>query len=95
MTSHIQNRNLNRALVLAGCTIVGAAVAKELRRPAAQRTWHGSIIGLPYDFRPPTPERLRTEFWDPQNNALFTPHAFGVGYGVNLARIVGRLCPPD
>ncbi|TDT97359.1 hypothetical protein EDD99_5488 [Streptomyces sp. 846.5] len=95
MTSHLQNRNLNRVLVLAGCAIVGAAVAKELRRPAAQRTWHGRIIGLPYDFRPPTPERLRAEFWDPQNDALFTPHAFGIGYGVNLARIAGRLCPPD
>ncbi|MEZ0092201.1 DUF5808 domain-containing protein [Streptacidiphilus sp. EB129] len=95
MTSRTRNKNLNRAVILVGCALVGAAVAKELRQPAAERTWHGRIIGLPYDFRPPTLQRLRAEYWDPQSDALFTPHAFGVGYGVNLARIVGRFCPPD
>ncbi|MFD0332123.1 DUF5808 domain-containing protein [Streptacidiphilus monticola] len=74
---------------------MGAAVAKELARPAAERTWHGRIVGLPYDFRPPTAERLRAEFWAPDNPALFTPHAFGIGYGVNLARVAGRFYPPD
>ncbi|WP_037606287.1 DUF5808 domain-containing protein [Streptacidiphilus rugosus] len=95
MTTRAPMRTLNRVVLLAAAAVVGAAVAKELSRPAAERGWHGRIVGLPYDFRPPTPARLRAEFWDPDNDALFTPHAFGVGYGVNLARIVGRFCPPD
>lgn len=95
MTSHTRGSTLNRVVILAGCALVGAAVVKELRRPAAERTWQGRIAGLPYDFRPPTAERVRAEFWAPDNQALFTPHAFGIGYGVNLARLVGRFCPPD
>ncbi|KOU52606.1 DUF5808 domain-containing protein [Streptomyces sp. WM6378] len=73
--------------------LLGAALAKELSKSAAERTWTGRIVGLPYDFRPPTPGRLRREFWDPDNDALFTPHAFGVGYGVNLARVLGHRRP--
>jgi hypothetical protein len=79
----------NRAVGAAAVALVGAAIAKELRRQPAERTWTGRVAGLPYDFRPPTPGRFRREFWDPENHALLTPHAFGVGYGVNLARVVG------
>ena len=93
MTTRQGNRTLNRVVLLAVVGLVAAAVAKELRRPAEERTWQGRIVGLPYDFRPPTPERVRAEFWDPDNDALFTPHAFGVGYGVNLARVVRPLLP--
>ncbi|MFC5905884.1 DUF5808 domain-containing protein [Streptacidiphilus monticola] len=95
MASRTHGNALNRALLLTAVALVGAAVAKELARPAAERTWHGRIVGLPYDFRPPTAERLRAEFWAPDNPALFTPHAFGIGYGVNLARVAGRFYPPD
>jgi hypothetical protein len=92
------SKGLNRVVVGAAVGVVAAAVAKELRRPAEERTWHGRVVGLPYDFRPPTLARIRAEFWDPDNDALFTPHAFGVGYGVNLARLVRLvqpLPPPD
>jgi hypothetical protein len=70
----------------AAAGLLGAAVVKELRRPAGERTWNGRVAGLPYDLRRPTAARVRAEFWDPGNPALFTPHSFGVGYGVNLAR---------
>ncbi|MFF5406787.1 DUF5808 domain-containing protein [Streptomyces misionensis] len=85
------DRRSQKVLVLgaAGVT-VAAAVAKELRKPPGERTWTGSVLGLPYDFRPPTAEKILREFWDPGNDALFTPHAFGVGYGVNLARVVRK-----
>ncbi|MFE2103925.1 DUF5808 domain-containing protein [Streptomyces sp. NPDC059468] len=48
-------------------------------------------------LRPPvrlpaaTPERIAREFWDPDSDAFFTPHAFGVGYGLNLARVTRGL----
>jgi len=74
--------------LMAAGALVGAAMAKELGQPRQERTWHGRIMGLPYDFRPPTPARIRAEFWDPDNDAVLTPHAFGIGYGVNLARLV-------
>lgn len=75
-------------MLLAVGALAGAAVAKELRQPQEERTWHGRILGLPYDFRPPTLAKVRTSFWDPDNDALLTPHAFGIGYSVNLARLV-------
>ncbi|MFF8925901.1 DUF5808 domain-containing protein [Streptomyces longwoodensis] len=82
------NRQLQRnvALVAAG-SVVAAALAKELRKPPKARTWTGRVFGLPYDFRRPTPEKIAREFWDPDSDAFFTPHAFGVGYGVNLAHV--------
>jgi len=94
------------ALVLTAVgAVAGAAVAKELGRPREERTWHGRILGLPYDFRPPTAARLRHAFWAPESDALLTPHAFGIGYSVNLARVTrparealaarGRLAPGE
>ncbi len=87
------NSRLRKNLVLIAVGVVATAVAKELRKPPEARTWTGTVLGLPYDFRPPTAERLVREFWDPDNDALLTPHAFGVGYGVNLARVVSRRRP--
>ncbi|WNM31239.1 DUF5808 domain-containing protein [Streptomyces sp. Li-HN-5-11] len=86
------NRQLqtNVVLVAAGA-VVAAAVVKELRKPSTARTWTGRVFGLPYDFRLPSPEKIAREFWDPDSDAFFTPHAFGIGYGVNLARVAREL----
>jgi Family of unknown function (DUF5808) len=69
--------------------LVVAAVVKELRTPAPDRTWHGSVAGfVPYDFRVPTVARLRAAMWDPQGAHLLSPRAFGVGWTVNVGRVV-------
>ena len=74
-------------LILAGLT--AAAVAEQLRRPDNERDWHGAIGGLiPYDFRPPTLERLRETYWAPEVDQLLRPHVFGVGWGLNVGRLV-------
>ena len=74
-------------LLLAGLT--AAAVVEQLRRPERDRDWHGAIGGvIPYDFRPPTAERLRSTYWAPDADELFRPHAFGVGWGLNVGRLV-------
>ncbi|MFJ8363683.1 DUF5808 domain-containing protein [Streptomyces sp. NPDC093984] len=83
----MRRRALNTLAVLTAGTATAAAVAQQLRRPAPERTWTGRVAGLPYDFRRPTMEKVVREYWNPESDAFFTPHAFGIGYGINLARL--------
>jgi hypothetical protein len=62
-------------------------VLRELRLPADERTWHGQILSVPYDFRLPTLERLRERLWAP-DGAFLVPQVFGVGWSVNIGRVV-------
>jgi len=75
------------AVRLASAGLTAAAVARELRRPHAERTWHGRVANVPYDFRRPTLARVRQTFWAPDNPHLLVPHAFGVGWSINLGRL--------
>lgn len=73
-------------LLAAGLAV--AAVVKELRLPPERRTWHGTVAGfVPYEFRRPTLARVRERLWSPQG-ALVQPHVFGVGWTLNLGRLV-------
>jgi uncharacterized membrane protein len=69
----------------AGLTV--AAVVRELRLPADERTWHGRILYVPYDFRIPTLARVRERLWAP-DQALVVPQVFGVGWSLNIGRLV-------
>ena len=61
------------------------ALYQELRKPDAERTWHGKVAGvIPYDFRLPTLERIREAYWDPESDAVFSDRVFGVGWAVNI-----------
>ena len=64
---------LSRVLVLITVAVAGAAALDQLRRPVAERTWHGSVLGIPYDFRPPSPRRFKDAWWNPNDPRLFTP----------------------
>lgn len=76
---------------LATLGLTGAAVAQELRKPADRRRWHGVVAGyVPYDFRQPSRARFRSRLWAPEA-ALLQPHAFGVGWTVNLGRLLRLL----
>lgn len=44
----------------------------------------GQFLGIPYDFRRPTLSRIKARFWNPADDRLLTPMAFGWGYAVNL-----------
>ena len=73
---------------LATAAVVAAAIAQELRKPSEERTWHGQVAGfIPYDFRPPTLDRLRAAYWNPEDPRIFTERVFGVGWAVNLGRV--------
>lgn len=68
-----------------------AAVAQELNKPEGQRTWHGRVAGVPYDFRFPTFQRFRDAYWNPDNPNLFTDKVVGLGWAINVAQLLPRL----
>ena len=39
----------------------------------------GRFLGLPYDWRAPTWERIRLRWWNPADRRLLTPKTFGWG----------------
>jgi Family of unknown function (DUF5808) len=72
-----------------GATLLGAALATELRKPAEDRTWQGRIAGrVPYDLRPPTLARVHERVWNPADRRIVVPTVFGVGWTVNLGRLL-------
>ena len=70
------------------------AVIQELRKPSDERTWNGKVADLvPYDFRMPTIERVRSTYWNP-DGPIIAGKVFGVGWAPNLGalnRIVANL----
>ena len=80
-------RRIRRLVRFAAFGLVVAAVATELSKPEPERTWEGRVFGLvPYDFRPPTWQRIRDAYWNPDSDRLFSDRVFGVGWAVNLYR---------
>ena len=80
-------RRLRRLARFTAFGLVVAAVATELTKPEEERTWEGRVFGLvPYDFRPPTWERIRDAYWNPESDRLLSDRVFGVGWAVNLHR---------
>ena len=80
-------RNLRRLIRFTAFALVAAAVATELAKPAPERTWQGRVLGVvPYDFRPPTWQKIREAYWNPDSDRLFSDRVFGVGWAVNLYR---------
>lgn len=77
---------------LVGLALTAAAVLQELRRPRAERSWHGRVLGfVPYDFRLPTVPRLRASVWQPEAEEWLLPRSFGVGWSPNLGKLVETL----
>jgi hypothetical protein len=69
-----------------------AAIYQELKKPPAERTWHGKVAGfVPYDFRIPTVERIRSAYWDPASDRIFTDRVIGVGWAVNIPVLIRKL----
>ena len=69
-----------------------AAIYQELKKPAAERTWHGRVAGsIPYDFRVPTFERVREAYWAPESDRIFSDKVVGVGWAVNIPTAARKL----
>ena len=73
-------------------TLTLAAVLQELEKPAEERKWHGKITGfIPYDFRIPTMERFKESCWNPYEGRVLTPRTFGIGWAINLYRLLENM----
>ena len=69
-----------------GTLLTAAAIIKAVRTKEPT----GTILGIPYDLKLPTPSKIRKRFWNPEDPRIFTPHLFGVGWSVNLYQIGRR-----
>jgi hypothetical protein len=80
------SRRTRRAMRLIVVGLMVAALAREMSMPPERRRWQGRLLGIPYSFRFPTPQRLRRAYWNPGDPRLFTERPFGIGWAINLAR---------
>lgn len=81
-----------RAVVYVSLGLLAAALVTELRKPAAERTWHGYVAGVvPYDFRLSQASRLQASAGNTDTDRLLVPRTFGVGWNVNFAELARRL----
>ena len=57
----------------------------------------GRVLGMPYDVRPPTSDRLARRVWDPTNPKILVPKVLGLGWTVNFGALAvrTRLVRPD
>lgn len=82
---------LGRLLRAAIFFLTLAAVAQELNKPEGERSWHGRVAGVPYDFRFPTLRRFRDAYWNPNDERIFTDRVVGIGWAVNFAQLLPKL----
>ncbi len=52
---------------------------------------HGRFLRVPFEFRVPAPQRIRQRLWNPDDESVVTPQAFGVGWTLNLYQVARRL----
>jgi uncharacterized membrane protein len=75
-------------VVIGVAALMGLAIREQLQMPREERTWHGTLFGIPYDFRRPTIERLREAFWNKETTRVLVPHAFGMGWSINFYPLI-------
>ena len=85
------NRKVRDLIGAAALALMVAAVVRELSLPRNQRTWHGRVMGVPYDLRRPTWRRVQESWWAPQDPRVVTPRVLGVGWSLNLGRIAALI----
>ncbi|HLJ32302.1 MAG TPA: DUF5808 domain-containing protein [Ktedonobacteraceae bacterium] len=78
----------NAMVVIGIATLMGFAIREQLQMPPEERTWHGTLFGIPYDFRRPTIERLREAFWNKDTARVLVPQAFGMGWSINFYPLI-------
>ncbi|HEY7781480.1 MAG TPA: hypothetical protein VIC85_14825 [Ktedonobacterales bacterium] len=67
-----------------------AAIGQELAKEPEARTWKGKVAGVPYNFNLPEWGAVASEYWNPASDQILSPHALGLGWGVNFAALARR-----
>ncbi len=75
-----------------------AFAAAEAEDPAsAHLSTTGRVLGMPYDVRPPTADRVALRVWNPTDPRILVPKAFGMGWTINFGAVAvkAHLVRPD
>ena len=75
---------LNFRTLFVALTVGAAVYAFRTGQPT------GRFLGMPYDFRVPTVDRMRERLWNEGDERIFTPMVFGVGWSINFFRLVEK-----
>jgi hypothetical protein len=81
----------------AQCADVSLEVV-EVAKPENASRLSGTLLGIPYELRPPTTERVASRMWDPMNPRVLVPRVWGAGWDINfgaLAVKLGMVRPDD
>ena len=76
-----------RTKIAAAIVLLNLAAAVYAARSGRSR---GRMLGIPYDFTPPGPERVRDRLWSRESRIVTGP-VFGAGWSLNLREIGRRL----
>ncbi len=79
-------KQLVRSVVLIAVLIAAGKLLEQRGKPA-----HGRLLGMPYDLRVPTIDRVRKCYWNPADRHILTPTLLGWGYGVNLGAVLRKV----
>ena len=82
---------LSKLVQVTTISVAAVAVFQELEKSDEERTWHGQVGPVPYDFRRPTLRRLKQRLWNPEEPHIFTPHFWGVGWTINFFALLEKL----
>jgi hypothetical protein len=52
---------------------------------------HGKVLGVPYELRVPSTDRIAGRWWNPLDPHIFVPRVFGVGWDINFGALAVRL----
>jgi Family of unknown function (DUF5808) len=88
-------RTIRIVVLNAAVAALIGAIVQQLKLPPEERTWRGRIAGIPYDFRFPTIDRIKSRWWNPSDARIFTPKSFGVGWDINVYRLLHLNTPPE
>lgn len=62
-----------------------------VRQDSEYTAGHGRVLGIPYDVRVPSAERVAERLWNPSDPRLLMPRIFGMGWDLNFGAIAVRL----
>ena len=84
-------RRRNRVIWRIGLLLAVVAVLDQIGRRPEDRDWHGRVLGVPYDFRLPTVDRLRARLWNSDDERVIVPQVVGIGWTINLYQLRRRV----